>query len=249
VDKHRHGRNQVFDEYSWALKDLSQLEIMVVCHIVTEYCNIYDDPSIANETTTSSNNHRHRGGHLFGYVLELLRPDPKRNMIAQDSHRGIAVHLSRYCAYLIGSVSELLPYHEADIVELSYEVIEEHKKLFGSCYKLPAIYNEMKKLKGTEEEEDGTMTMFQRGVKLGKQLEGKADGDRWEVLKDFWAETIIIAAASHYTTKQHMQHLENGGEFLTHIWALLSHAGILSLIKGKDKEDKANNLGSGPSAV
>jgi len=49
------------------------------------------------------------------------------------------------------------------------------------------------------------------------------------VLKDFWAETIIHAAASHYIAKQHMQHLENGGEFLTHIWALLSHAGILNL--------------------
>jgi hypothetical protein len=53
------------------------------------------------------------------------------------------------------------------------------------------------------------------------------------VLQDFWAKTTIHAAKSHShsTTKQHMQHLESGGEFLTHIWALLAHAGILDLVR------------------
>jgi hypothetical protein len=155
-------------------------------------------------------------------------------MIARESHQGVAVHLSRYCAYLIQSVPELLPYHEADIAELAEKVMEERKKFFGSDYFRPSkIYNKMKNLQG-----DDSGTMFQKGVKLGKQLERLLDGDhRWEVLKHFWAEAIIHAAASHYATMQHMQHLENGGEFLTHIWALLSHAGILNLInKDKDQE-------------
>ncbi|PWZ12956.1 hypothetical protein Zm00014a_038265 [Zea mays] len=110
------------------------------------------------------------------------------------------------------------------------------------------FYDEMKELQGTGEEDD-PRKIFQKGIKLGKQLGTMADGDHWEVLQDFWAKTTIHAAKSHYTTKQHMQHLESGGEFLTHIWALLAHAGILNLNVGnEDQEDKAN-LGSGPSAV
>jgi len=120
-----------------------------------------------------------------------------------------------------------------DVPELAQKVMkeaqkvkEEHEGLFGSYnYTLPDIYNRLKNLQGTEEEDDPRM-MFDKGVKLGKQLERLPDGNRWEVLEDFWAKTIIHAAASHYTTKKHMQHLEKGGECLTHIWALLSHAGI-----------------------
>jgi hypothetical protein len=32
-----------------------------------------------------------------------------------------------------------------------------------------------------------------------------------------------------------MKNLENGGEFLTHIWALFSHADILNLNREKDQ--------------
>ena len=230
--------NQMSNEYSWALKDLSQLEVMLIWHIATEYCDISDDPS-SNGTTRGSN----QGANLSGYVLQLLCPHPRRNRIARDGHRGVAVHLSRYCAYLIGSVPELLPYHEADIAELVEEVMVECKDHFGYYFSLFDIYTSM-----TQEEEDDNRKIFQKGVKLDKQLERMPYGDRWEVLQDFWAETIIHVAASHYTTKQHMLRLENGGEFLTHIWALLSLAGILSLNRGKDQEDKGNP-GSDPSAA
>ncbi|CAD6221387.1 unnamed protein product [Miscanthus lutarioriparius] len=223
-------QNPMFEDYSWALEGLSQVEVMLIWHIATEYCDISSPTS--NRTTRCRCN-KHRGfatnlsrycADLFGYVLQLL-PNHRRNRIVRDSHQGVAVHLSRYCAYLIQSVPKLLPYHEADIAELVEKVMEERNKLFGSDYFRPSkIYNKMKNLQGDDNE-----TMFQKGVKLGNQLERLPDGDhRWEVLKDFWAETIIHAAASHYTTMQHMQHLENGGEFLTHIWALLSHAGILT---------------------
>jgi hypothetical protein len=181
-------------------------------HIATEYCdNSGGPPAPSNRTTTR-----------------------------RDDDRGVAVHLSRYCARLIGSVPELLPYHRTDVAEVAQKVVEERTQLFGL---LPVIYDEMKNLQGTREEDD-PRKIFQKGVKLGKQLERMADGDRWEVLQDFWAKTTILAAKSHYTTKQHMQHLESGGEFLTHIWALLAHAGILNLNVGNvDQEDPAN---SGP---
>ena len=49
---------------------------------------------------------------------------------------------------------------------------------------------------------------------------------RWKVMAEFWAETIIHIVASD-SVKVHMERLEQGGEFLAHVWALLNHAGIL----------------------
>lgn len=192
--------------------------------------------SPSNQTSRCRcNKHRGFADALFGYVLQLL-PNHRRNRITHGGiHRGTAVHLSRYCAYLIGSVPELLPYHEADIAELAKKVMEERTELFGFSYRLSKIYGNMKNLQGTGDE-DHPRKIFQKAVKLGKQLKRLPNGDHWVVLQDFWAETIIHAAASRTTTKQHMQHLENGGEFLTHVWALLFHAGILNLNRNKDQE-------------
>lgn len=70
--------------------------------------------------------------------------------------------------------------------------------------------------------------IFTQRLKLGRQLEEeiKNDDDRWKLLAEFWAETIIYIAPSD-NAKAHMERLAQGGEFLTHVWPLLTHAGIL----------------------
>jgi hypothetical protein len=251
-------QNQMFAEYSWALKGLSQLEVMLIWHIATEYCDCDTECPTPSNRAARCRCNKHRGfaanfsrycAPFFGHVLQTtscgVLPNHKRNRIITHN-RGVAVHLSRYCAYLIGYVPELLPYHEADIAELSRKFMEERTELFGFFYRRSKIYGKMKNLEGTGVGDD-PRRIFEKGVKLGKQLQKVPNTNlRWEVLKDFWAKTIIHAAASHYTTKQHMQHLENGGEFLTHIWALLAHAGILGLDWNKGQAGQ-DNLGSGPS--
>jgi hypothetical protein len=249
------GETSIWQEdhrYSWALKGLSQLEVLLIWHVATEYCDISAAPSPSPSNRCSE----HQGftanlsaycAHLFENALGLLRNHRRDRITRREDHRGVAVHLSRYCAYLIGSVPELLPYHQADIAQLAHMVVEERTELFR-LDSTTNIYDEMKDLQGTGEEDD-PRKIFQKGIKLGKQLGRMEDGDHWEVLQDFWAKTTIHAAKSHYTTKQHMQHLESGGEFLTHIWALLAHAGILNLNVGNEDHEDQANLGSGPSAV
>ena len=73
-----------------------------------------------------------------------------------------------------------------------------------------------------------------RGVKLGKQLEGiLSSALRWKLIADFWAEKILYIAPSA-NVKGHMELLAKGGEFLTHIWVLLTHAGILKINREED---------------
>ena len=49
----------------------------------------------------------------------------------------------------------------------------------------------------------------------------------WKILADFWADMMLFVAPSDDTTV-HAEHLTKGGEFVTHLWALLFHAGILN---------------------
>ncbi|TVU40330.1 hypothetical protein EJB05_13789, partial [Eragrostis curvula] len=74
--------------------------------------------------------------------------------------------------------------------------------------------------------EAAEMTIFPMGVKLGKQLEEMEEGTCWKLLADFWAEMLLYVAPSD-NVKEHIEFLAKGGEFVTHLWALLSHAGIL----------------------
>nr|CAB3446102.1 unnamed protein product [Digitaria exilis] len=94
-------------------------------------------------------------------------------------------------------------------------------------------------MKGQEatdlEAEDPSKMVFMKGVKLGKQLERMQNGQHW---KTSGPRQSIYVAPAHSTAKEHMRHLEDGGEFLTHLWALLSHAGILNLDRDKDQWTK-----------
>lgn len=69
--------------------------------------------------------------------------------------------------------------------------------------------------------------IFYKGIQLGKRLDGITDDSRrWKILADFWTEMILYIAPSD-NARDHIQYLANGGEFITHLWAMLTHAGIL----------------------
>ncbi|CAO2162415.1 unnamed protein product [Urochloa humidicola] len=49
--------------------------------------------------------------------------------------------------------------------------------------------------------------------------------DRWETLAAVWVR-MLVYAAPYGSPEAHMRHLSLGGEFITHLWALLYHLGI-----------------------
>ncbi|RLM58460.1 uncharacterized protein C2845_PM18G07500 [Panicum miliaceum] len=116
-----------------------------------------------------------------------------------------------------------------------------------------SMAEKLRKIQGIRPSQDDTsLTTFEKGIKLGQKLmQGNSNAtmsdvmDRWKVMADFWAETILYVAPSDRAAA-HIEQLVKGGEFVTHLWALLANAGIL---KRTTTEEQEQPLPSAPDNV
>uniref|UniRef100_J3LJV6 DUF4220 domain-containing protein n=1 Tax=Oryza brachyantha TaxID=4533 RepID=J3LJV6_ORYBR len=128
----------------------------------------------------------------------------------QESYE-VAAALSKYCAYL-----------------LFYK-----PKMLGSVGNNTVSYT-CKTLVKEAAPADNTNTggggsdgdkMISKGKLLAQRLLKVRGWVDWTELKEFWSEMLIALAASG-SVSAHEKGLGDGGEFITHVWALLYHAGI-----------------------
>ncbi|XP_042514521.1 uncharacterized protein LOC122089116 [Macadamia integrifolia] len=160
--------------------------------------------------------------HIATTLCEIAPLQSQQGGREVNPHFRVASSISNYCSYLVASVPNLLPDHFYVIHFIFDRVVEEVNEILKGCKGRKKKYEEMMK-KG----ETDPKTITAMGVKLAKELMDIGDQElRWKVLADFWAEMILFLAPSDNATS-HAEQLVNGGEFLTHLWTLLSHAGIL----------------------
>ena len=119
-------------------------------------------------------------------------------------------------------VPELLPGHQLGNRKLFDKVRHDALNMLYKERTLHAKYRRMKSIEAELSDE----RVFMKGIRLGKQLKEIRHHMRWKVLADFWTEMILYIAPSD-NAKAHIEHLANGAEFLTHLWALLFHVGIV----------------------
>ncbi|KAK7817557.1 uncharacterized protein LOC136069496 [Quercus suber] len=148
------------------------------------------------------------------------------NLQRESEHFMVATALSKYCAYLVAFAPRFLPDH-AYITEFMFDqVVQEARDKLKGCNSPATMYDKMRRL--GEDDHPGE-TIIERGAVLGKHLlvDITDNERRWKILADFWADMMLFVSPSDDTTV-HAEHLTKGGEFVTHLWALLSHAGILN---------------------
>uniref|UniRef100_A0A8R7TP31 DUF4220 domain-containing protein n=1 Tax=Triticum urartu TaxID=4572 RepID=A0A8R7TP31_TRIUA len=201
-------RNGVLGDFSSTLEKDSQIKVMLIWHIATEYCNIA----------------------IFNGAEEGLH---------QSDAQQVATTLSKYCAYLMYFIPELLAENSTDTLFIVHNVVKEVQNALGGDKptkdRLLRIIQDSESSRRNQDQtvaQDSTTnnnedSILIRGLKLGRDLEAKDVDLRWKVMAEFWAETIIYIAPSDKAA-EHMERLAQGGEFLTHVWALLNHAGILN---------------------
>jgi hypothetical protein len=140
----------------------------------------------------------------------------------------VANALSKYCAYLVVFAPRFLPDNSYITKVIFDQVVQEARDVLNGCNSVRSKYGKMMKISVGAVKGDPGENIIKRGAVLAKHIrELSVDNvQRWEILADFWAEMMLFVTPSNDTTV-HAKYLAKGGEFVTHLLALLSHAGIL----------------------
>ncbi|CAN6202960.1 unnamed protein product [Urochloa humidicola] len=170
--------------------------------------------------------------HIATCILEVRHPY-KHGFWPELDHKITATHLSRYCAYLMAWSPEVLP-DDKEWSSSLYAIVKKDAKcaltpagcIAGGLMTPEAEYKEVTQLLSA----NSRHVMLKNGVKLGNQLvDLMLEGEEraWKVLAEFWSE-MIVYIASLDNVRGHLEAIARGGEMITLLWALLTHAGITS---------------------
>lgn len=142
----------------------------------------------------------------------------KEKIAAKDA----ATSLSNYCAYLVVHAPELLPISHFSSNLIFEKIVSETRGFFSGCRSERRMLCKMKNVGDNEQ------TVIRRGAELGKKLKisFKGDEELWNFMKSVWAELLLQLAPSENSIA-HAKQLAEGGEFITYLWVLLYHAGVL----------------------
>uniref|UniRef100_A0ACD5VAS6 Uncharacterized protein n=1 Tax=Avena sativa TaxID=4498 RepID=A0ACD5VAS6_AVESA len=252
--------NGVLGELSWALKDSSQAKIMAVWHVATDYCNIGSHSKTKGCQSSSEEEERDRIDYYKQVATTLSRYCAYLMSTVPDFLPGNSIDTYIVFSKLKRQSIRVL-HAQKPSRDLLLKAIDDAKNSSkedtgirdsGSSMLQDTNIDESTANNNQDDSsgnnmqnstvDDSTATntqdnMFIDGLKLGRDLEKIEDEVlRWKVMAEFWAETIIYIAPSD-NVKLHMEHLAQGGEFLTHVWALLTHAGILKRDQKQAPED------------
>ncbi|KAL5981041.1 hypothetical protein ACLOJK_028961 [Asimina triloba] len=241
-------RNQVDSQLFSEFRLESITDTILVWHVATSFCALHQKYGGASEGEESACECLSRWccAHLLdcGESKEEQESAPGK----EKQNREVAECLSGYCAYLVAFVPALLP-DPTDAAEVAFDqAILDARELLGKCRDLRGVYRELRKVGekevaltalGKKNRADGGVKAVEvggfsekvvvaMGAKLGMQLLSKVGNDDearlWKVLVDFWTEMMLFLAPSN-NEMAHAESLANGGEFITHLWALLTHVG------------------------
>ncbi|CAD6271641.1 unnamed protein product [Miscanthus lutarioriparius] len=161
-----------------------------------------------------------------------------RAAVGDEHHRLVAKKLSNYCAYLVAFVPEMLPDPSYNAEQIFDTAVQQARDHLDGCRTQSSIVARLEGIEAAERpyvQESGTYdraagaTVIERAAVLWGQLRAAFGGDdarRWEMLAEFWTELVLFLAPSD-NVDIHAEMLGAGGEFMTQLWALLSHAGVL----------------------
>ncbi|XP_078159004.1 uncharacterized protein LOC144554565 [Carex rostrata] len=158
---------------------------------------------------------------MVWHVATCLCAIPLVN-VGGNKDRKVATDLSNYCAYLVAFHPDLLPLTGNSVKYMFREIFDETRKFFGGVCSMDAKREKLMNSK------DGDQKIIYRGSKLAHALIEKVPdyAQRWKLMADFWSG-LILDIAPLGSIRAHIEQLSNGSEFITHLWALLYHAGII----------------------
>ncbi|CAN6164895.1 unnamed protein product [Urochloa humidicola] len=135
-----------------------------------------------------------------------------------------ATKLSSYCAYLVAFHPEFLPGHRTVARRILDETVREAERHLKGVKLSYDRYTRF--ISASNQGKLSPLGVLAQGARLAQQLRmDNGSSYCWSIMADFWAEMLLHLALSGNATA-HIEHLAKGGEFITHLWALLSNVGM-----------------------
>ena len=164
--------------------------------------------------------------HIGTALFEMMNSTTSTSAPEMEAAR----HLSCYCAYLVAAAPELLPDSDAWTIKRYKDVSDDVRAAAlaaGGGRESPAArYERLVAALGVESRD----RVLRRGAELGRHLVNEYARDEasaWRILLDFWSDMLLYLAPSE-KVKGHVEAMARGGEFITLVWALLLHAGVIT---------------------
>ncbi|KAJ4760798.1 hypothetical protein LUZ62_025826 [Rhynchospora pubera] len=230
---------QVRNDYRWASRQETFSHLILVWHIATSMCEIQLFEHTRPERSCLNS---------FLHKLKTCWTQPHPFMVdlkslegGTRSHYIVANSISRYCAYLLVFVPELLPDHVIVSEQVFEGTISEARNILGGCHSLESVLEKLKSVEGGATQMEGNdpeRTIVQKVAILGRELLADPEMNTengWKMLADFWVNLLLYLAPSRMM-EDHKSHLFEGGEFITLFWALFSNCGIF------DRTDEGNQV-------
>ena len=164
--------------------------------------------------------------HIATCILELYQHGQGQGFQADSNHKVTATHLSRYCTYLMAWSPDLLP-DDDEWSKSLYEAVKEDAKRALVGFSALAPESEYEQVVRLLSDNSLKNEVLRNGVRLAEKLVELTEGEAWMMLAEFWSEMILYIAPSE-NVRGHLGAIARGGELITLLWALLTHAGIRS---------------------
>jgi hypothetical protein len=199
-------------EFQRASKDSRYRRCLMTWYVATWYCELEEQ-----ELERKEEFYRRFNG--LGRVEDGIVRKGGRAEEIRSKHRRVANALSKYCAYLMVSVPELLPGLAVDTRRAYDTFVKAALEAQDKDRLLNAMLNPQFNI-GLH-----YINTFTRSHGAPPLVAVMRRPDRWKTLADVWVR-MLVYAAPYGNVEAHMRQLSQGGEFITHIWALLYHLSI-----------------------
>ncbi|KAF3338993.1 Immunoglobulin G-binding protein A [Carex littledalei] len=155
---------------------------------------------------------------------ETSPPQQNNNLFTEE--QVVALELSAYCHYLVAYLPELLP-DDVEWTEEKYESVRKDILAIVRSFDQKTTKNDRCNY-ALETTTWGDNSLVGKGAKLAKDLINCAEGGSqvWKMVAEFWPEMMLFIAPSD-NVEGHQKILHKK-EFITQLWALLTHAGIVT---------------------
>lgn len=227
-------------QFEWTFQLRTWCHSILVWHIATSLCEIelaqHYNTSLTLSEVLSAIKTALNCFSSQPYVIKEGRIEEalRANYVAANS-------LSRYCAYLLVKEPDLLPDSYLTADDIFRSTIAEASDVLNGCDTLQSIYRtlirEGEPRQGIVEDagsgnrnrrpETHPNMILEKAARLAWSLihQFRDERVRWKVLAEVWAD-ILVHTAPSWNAAAHKKCLATGGEFITHIWVILSHCDI-----------------------